>query len=167
MRIIHTADWHLGQTFFGYDRTAEHTRFFDWLKAVVKEKKQNFIYLSKDAEEIESDIENKKIKSAKQIRALKFLIDNEKNDGEILSIDLQMFADVTNAVLKTLEKNGYIEIIEKEVERNPFIHKVVEKTQNLKLTQEQQEAFERVNASLQIGEYEEFLLFGVTGSREN
>ena len=78
-----------------------------------------------------------------------------------------MFADVTNAVLKTLEKNGYIEIIEKEVERNPFIHKVVEKTQNLKLTQEQQEAFERVNASLQIGEYEEFLLFGVTGSREN
>lgn len=133
----------------------------------VSEKKQNFIYLSKDAEEIESDIENKKIKSAKQIRTLKFLIDNEKNDGEILSIDLQMFADVTNAVLKTLEKNGYIEIIEKEVERNPFIHKVVEKTQNLKLTQEQQEAFERVNASLQIGEYEEFLLFGVTGSREN
>ena len=133
----------------------------------VSEKKQNFIYLSKDAEEIESDIENKKIKSAKQIRALKFLIDNEKNDGEILSIDLQMFADVTNAVLKTLEKNGSIEIIEKEVERNPFIHKVVEKTQNLKLTQEQQEAFERVNASLQIGEYEEFLLFGVTGSREN
>ena len=48
MRIIHTADWHLGQTFFGYDRTAEHTRFFDWLKAVVKEKSADLLLVSGD-----------------------------------------------------------------------------------------------------------------------
>ncbi len=24
LKIIHTADWHLGQTFFGYDRDEEH-----------------------------------------------------------------------------------------------------------------------------------------------
>ena len=89
------------------------------------------------------------------------------NNCEILSIDLQMFADVTNAVIKTLEKNGYIEIVEKEVERNPFIHKVIEKSQKLQLTDEQEQAFEQVNASLQVGEYDEFLLFGVTGSRKN
>lgn len=128
----------------------------------INDKMQNFVYLTKDAEEIEQDIENKKIKSDKQIRALKFLIDNSNN--EILSTDLQMFADVTNSVLKTLEKNGYIEILEKEVERNPFIHKVVEKTKNLELNYEQQKAFEQINASLQFNEYEEFLLFGVTGS---
>ena len=75
-----------------------------------------------------------------------------------------MFADVTNAVLKTLEKNGYIEIVEKEVERNPFIHKVIEKSQNLVLNSEQQDAFDKINASLQFNEYDEFLLFGVTGS---
>lgn len=128
----------------------------------INDKMQNFVYLAKDAEEIEQDIENKKIKSDKQIRALKFLIDNSNN--EILSTDLQMFADVTNSVLKTLEKNGYIEILEREVERNPFIHKVVEKTKNLELNYEQQKAFEQINASLQFNEYEEFLLFGVTGS---
>ncbi|MDL2211151.1 exonuclease subunit SbcD [Bacteroides sp. OttesenSCG-928-M17] len=36
IRILHTADWHLGQTFFGYDRTAEHQHFLDWLCDQVK-----------------------------------------------------------------------------------------------------------------------------------
>ena len=130
----------------------------------VNEKKQNFVYLTATEEQIEQDIENKKLKSDKQIRALRFLLNN---NCEILSTDLQMFADVTNAVIKTLEKNGYIEIVEKEVERNPFIHKVVERSKNLELTDEQEQAFEQINASLQIGEYDEFLLFGVTGSRKN
>lgn len=105
----------------------------------ISDKLQNFVYLKKDEEEIEKDIENKKIKSDKQIRALQFL---KENDGTIAT-DLQAFADVSNAVIKTLEKNEYIEIISKEVERNPFIHKVVEKSTDLKLTQEQQEAYEK------------------------
>ncbi|MDR1747028.1 MAG: exonuclease SbcCD subunit D C-terminal domain-containing protein [Tannerella sp.] len=32
MKILHTADWHIGQTFFDYDRKTEHLHFFDWLK---------------------------------------------------------------------------------------------------------------------------------------
>ena len=35
IRILHTADWHLGQTFFGYDRTEEHEAFFDWLAGEI------------------------------------------------------------------------------------------------------------------------------------
>ena len=128
----------------------------------INDKMQNFVYLTKDLDEIEQDIENKKIKSDKQIRALKFLMENSNN--EILSTDLQMFADVTNAVLKSLEKKGYIDVLEKEVERNPFIHKVIKQSQNLTLTDEQENAFEKINASLQFNEYDEFLLFGVTGS---
>ncbi|MGQ9370209.1 exonuclease SbcCD subunit D C-terminal domain-containing protein [Azospirillum sp. ST 5-10] len=31
MRLIHTADWHLGQTLHGVARTYEHARFLDWL----------------------------------------------------------------------------------------------------------------------------------------
>ena len=130
----------------------------------ISDKTQNFVYLVKDIDEINEDIESKKIKSDKQIRALKFLINNISANAEISSVDLQLFADVSLAILKTLEKNGYIEIVEKEVERNPFLHKVVQKTTNLELTEEQQDAFEKVNASLQIGEYDEFLLFGITGS---
>ncbi|MEG0518601.1 MAG: exonuclease SbcCD subunit D C-terminal domain-containing protein [Bacteroidales bacterium] len=35
MKIIHTADWHLGQTFFEYDRKREHTQFLAWLREQV------------------------------------------------------------------------------------------------------------------------------------
>lgn len=35
MKIIHTADWHLGQTFFEYDRKREHTLFLAWLREQV------------------------------------------------------------------------------------------------------------------------------------
>lgn len=31
MKILHTADWHLGQNFYQYDRTDEHQAFLDWL----------------------------------------------------------------------------------------------------------------------------------------
>ncbi|MGR2740540.1 exonuclease SbcCD subunit D [Billgrantia sp. Q4P2] len=31
MKLIHTADWHLGQTFHGQERHAEHRAFLDWL----------------------------------------------------------------------------------------------------------------------------------------
>lgn len=35
MKLIHTADWHLGQTFFEYDRKGEHTQFLGWLREQV------------------------------------------------------------------------------------------------------------------------------------
>ena len=86
----------------------------------VKEKKQNFIYLNKKKEEIEYDIENKVLKSEKQIRVLKFLYENEG----IYKSDLESIVDVSSAILKTLEKNGYIKILEEAVRRNPFIKKI-------------------------------------------
>lgn len=36
MKLLHTADWHLGQTFFEYDRRWEHSRFLEWLREQVK-----------------------------------------------------------------------------------------------------------------------------------
>lgn len=37
IRILHTADWHLGHTFVNYDRTHEHQHFLSWLKKTVIE----------------------------------------------------------------------------------------------------------------------------------
>lgn len=31
MRLLHTSDWHLGQSLYGFERTYEHDRFLDWL----------------------------------------------------------------------------------------------------------------------------------------
>lgn len=36
MKLIHTADWHLGQTFFAYDRKGEHTLFLAWLREQIQ-----------------------------------------------------------------------------------------------------------------------------------
>ena len=55
----------------------------------VNDKMQNFVYLAKDVEEIKQNIEEGKIKSEKQLRALNFLIENE--NSEIPSTDLQKF----------------------------------------------------------------------------
>ena len=37
MKILHTSDWHLGQSFFTQNRKHEHQRFLDWLLNVVDE----------------------------------------------------------------------------------------------------------------------------------
>lgn len=129
----------------------------------VKEKSASFLYLKKDEEEIELAIESKQIKSDKQIRALRFLMENEG----VLVTDLEMFADVSRSVINTLEKNGYIEMIEKQVERNPFMHKVIQADQDLVLTSEQNQAYQTICNSMEDYLYSEFLLFGVTGSRKN
>ncbi len=48
LRIIHTADWHLGQTFYGYDRSPEQESFLDWLKDILAEKKPDVLLISGD-----------------------------------------------------------------------------------------------------------------------
>ena len=129
----------------------------------VKEKNVNFITLKKDPEEIEFDIETGKIKTDKQIRTLRFIIEN----GDSLVSDIEMFADSSRAVVNTLCKNGYLEIIEKKVERDPFEFKDIKKTEKLKLNDEQQKAFDNICASMDDMLFSEFLIFGVTGSRKN
>ena len=48
MKILHTSDWHLGQTFYDYDRTEEHKHFFEQLKRVVREEKPDMLLVSGD-----------------------------------------------------------------------------------------------------------------------
>lgn len=129
----------------------------------IKEKTGNFVILKKDKEEIEFEIETGKIKSEKQIRLLRFLINND----DIYISDLEEFTEVSKAIMKTLEKNGYIEIYEKQIERTPFINKEVEPSTKLKLTREQQKAYEKIEEAIDDKMNCEFLIFGVTGSRKN
>lgn len=129
----------------------------------IKEKSINFVSLKKDGDEILCDIETKKIKSDKQIRCLKFLIEN----GDSLVSDLEMFADVSRAIVNTLCKNGYTEIIEKKVERDPFEFKDIERTKKLVLTDEQQNAYNEIAYAMEDMLFNEFLIYGVTGSRKN
>ena len=48
MKLIHTADWHLGNTFHGYDRTQEHRHFLDWLLDRLREQQPDALIVSGD-----------------------------------------------------------------------------------------------------------------------
>lgn len=127
------------------------------IKNRIKDKTANFVYLKKEIEEIEFDIEEGIIKSEKQKRLLTFLFENE---GIHIS-DLEILTDTSRSIIKTLEKNGYIEIAEEKVNRNPFAHKEINRDNPLKLTDEQQMAYDKISKE----NYKEFLIYGVTGSR--
>lgn len=48
LNILHTADWHLGQTFYEYDRCFEHVEFLSWLKTTISEKEIDMLLISGD-----------------------------------------------------------------------------------------------------------------------
>ena len=125
----------------------------------IKEKNENFVTII-DEEVVESDIEEDKFKSAKQVRILKFLLDN----GETNLADLLLFTDTTRDAVKALEKKNYITIEKKQVERNPFFHKVERQSKKLEFTEEQQNSYNEISDKMDKNKYEEYLIYGVTGS---
>ena len=48
LRILHTADWHLGHTFFGYNRNNEHEYFLAWLLRTIEEKEIDALLIAGD-----------------------------------------------------------------------------------------------------------------------
>lgn len=135
----------------------------------MQDKTINCIYLAKDIEEIEFAMEMGKIKSEKQKKIIYFVKDNEG----VTIPEIEMFTEVSRAMVNTLVKNGYLEIVEQKVERNPLAIKDIksieqkEKTEKLKLTEEQQQAYQKVTKKIMENDYQSFLLYGVTGSRKN
>ena len=121
------------------------------------------VYLKKDIEEIEADIELGKIKSEKQKKVINFI----KNNQGVTIPEIEMLIDCSRAIVKTLVKNGYLELLDKKIERDPLKSKNIKKTNFLKLTEEQEYAFMKVKDAIDNNVYERFLLYGVTGSRKN
>ncbi len=48
MRILHTADWHIGQLFHEYDRTYEHQQFLNWLLETLVAEQIDVLLISGD-----------------------------------------------------------------------------------------------------------------------
>ena len=126
----------------------------------IQDKTINCVYLKRDREEIEFEIETGKIKSEKQKRVLNFIKDNE---GATVP-EIEMFTDCARGIVNTLVKNGCLEMVEKKVERNPLLGRDCEQTHRLHLTEEQEKAYKCVEEAIDNERYEQFLLYGVTGS---
>ena len=91
---------------------------------------------------------------------MKFLL---KNEG-IKTSDLEHFTETTSATLKSLEKKGYIKIVQEQIERNPLKFKQIKQDSAKKLTDEQSVAYSEIAEAIDNNIYQEFLLYGVTGS---
>jgi exonuclease SbcD len=48
LRILHTADWHLGQTFYEYDRSYEHLSFLNWLADTIQKNEIDVLLICGD-----------------------------------------------------------------------------------------------------------------------
>ena len=120
----------------------------------TKEKTLNVYSLSKTIAEIETDIENKLIRGSKQIDVLRLLYDNHNMSLQ----GIEIMAKASSATVKTLVDKGYLKQSEKQIERDPFQEKDIQKTNELKLNIEQQDAY------CSIKEPGEYLLHGITGS---
>jgi exonuclease SbcD len=48
MRLLHTSDWHLGQTLHNYERTYEHQRFLDWLLDTIVAEEADALLIAGD-----------------------------------------------------------------------------------------------------------------------
>lgn len=48
MKIVHTSDWHLGHTLYGYERIEEHTEMIRQLEKILQEEKPDALVVSGD-----------------------------------------------------------------------------------------------------------------------
>ena len=120
------------------------------------DKKLNFVYLNLSPEEI--DI--KSLRGEKQKKAIEFII---KNEGMTIP-EIIEFANVSRDSINSLVKKGYIKLQEEKVERNPLALKKAEENKKLKLTEEQEIAYTKIEKSIDEKRFEQFLIYGVTGS---
>lgn len=48
LKVFHTADWHLGQSFFGFDRDHEHAHFLSWLLSELQSQRPDVLLIAGD-----------------------------------------------------------------------------------------------------------------------
>lgn len=48
MKLLHTADWHLGNAFYGYDREAEFKHYLAWLRQALAEQQPDVLLIAGD-----------------------------------------------------------------------------------------------------------------------
>lgn len=126
----------------------------------INVKTDTLIKLCKNPDIIKQDIENGVITSAKHIKLLIFLIDN----NYVLINDVIEGLGISRAVINTVCKNGYIilEKIEKQDNKEEYLN--IEKSLPKIPNDEQKEVISKVLNSINSNCFKQFLLFGVTGS---
>ncbi len=98
-------------------------------------------------------------KKNNKLMALKILIELKELSEE----SLLNKSGITKAVLKTMEKQGWVKIIKDEIYRNPFSINN-KSSKKIQLNEQQRNALNKINQASDNNENKVFLLHGITGS---
>ncbi len=126
----------------------------------LETRKDKKVILLKSQDEIMQDIETNVIKSAKQIQLLSFLMYTDN----VLISDIEDGLSISRSVISTAKKNGYVDVIEVEKEKDFLKDLEVERTTSLPPTEEQKEVIDGISRYIYDEEYKQCLIHGVTGS---
>ena len=124
----------------------------------IQDKKVNFIYLTDKFKKESNLVES--LRGEKQKKVIEFI---SKNEGFTIP-EIMDLADVSRETINSLIKKEFLKIEEQKVDRNPLALKRKEENQKLKLTDEQQLSYNKITKAIVDKRFEEFLIYGVTGS---
>ena len=105
LKIIHTADWHLGQTFFGYDRDEEHEAFLSWLIDILTLRQTDVLLIAGDV----FDVANPS--AAAQRRFFRFLREANRRNPQLQIVIIAGNHDSAarlEAPIPLLEESEYV-----------------------------------------------------------
>ncbi len=114
------------------------------------------VTLDKTKEEIEQDIENKKITSARHIKLLRELEENNNIPIE----DIINTLGISRNIIKTVESKGYINLIKQDATIEDYSK--VERSEKLEPTREQKRTIDGIIRNLDT--FKVSLIHGITGS---
>lgn len=137
---------------------------FEPIKLREKIKKELWVRLKKDKTISQEEILVWQKKAPQQVKAYLSLL--HKGEEYPLS-DLLKKQQITKNTILSLQKKGWIELVEKEVLRTPKLYQYIEPLENAKditLTDEQEIAVKNISDTLCQHQFKTFLLFGITGS---
>lgn len=133
---------------------------FPIFSKAAKGKKEKWVSLLKQPQEVMEDLDAHCFRSVYQIRVLELLLEMD----EIPMHELLLLGGVSRSVVDTLKKNGYVTFFEKEILRDPLMELQVERDTPKKPTEEQQAVLRELRGCLEKKAFHEHLIVGVTGS---
>ncbi len=125
----------------------------------VKSKTMRVAYPIIESDEFQELVQNKKIRSLKYIRIMELLFD----EGDIPVNELNMMG-FSSAVLKNMEKKGFLSFYEEVVDRNPLEMVDAPITEPPVSTPCQKKALQVIEPKIASETFQEILLHGITGS---
>ncbi|MCK5757985.1 MAG: primosomal protein N' [Clostridiales bacterium] len=105
-------------------------------------------------------IENNEFKNRKHMRVVEVLLDYDS----VAVTEFASYESISRTVLKTMEKNGIVELFDKKVDRIPEDYGEIPEAIDVVLNPGQINAVKTVSETMDSDKSDSFLLYGITGS---